>query len=247
MDQAWQLFNGPALPFRPGSPRTALEACLQGLLPESAYLNRAVNLRPAFEEPWDLQEFDQLLAQPDLDPNLLGLLMQVFARMLAGRDKELALYAAESISLVEGRFSRKLRAAEQQLDQALTRENRLAVLHTRLAAARLYTPGTVQRRHHLQQALNRLWATWKALPPQAAEIQALVELQLGLDRPATALRLLEKFLQNHPEEVGLKPALLPLYFRQRRFADLNSLLDELQSRGQLDPDRALFWLAGGPA
>ena len=102
--------------FVPRTQAQALQGFTQGLLGPEYYIFRAVNVHPVLEEPWDINEIDRLLAKPDLDPETAVLLMIVFERMVKVRDKELALFAAESINVLERRYIVKIQTLRASLD-----------------------------------------------------------------------------------------------------------------------------------
>lgn len=100
--------------YRPRTPRAALIAAEEGILPIEAIVYKAASVKPLFEEPYDPNELERVLAQGDLSFADAMLLSEIFAAMTRGSDKELALFAAESLTALENRWARKvdeLRAA----------------------------------------------------------------------------------------------------------------------------------------
>jgi hypothetical protein len=71
------------------------------------FIWKAVNVRPIFEEPWDFNEIDRLLAKEDLDLETIILLMTIFGRLIRAPDKEAALFAAEGINVLERGYARR--------------------------------------------------------------------------------------------------------------------------------------------
>ena len=118
--------------FVPRTQAQALQGFSEGVLGPEYYMYRAVNIHPILEEPWDTNEIDRLLAKPDLDEDTAIVLMTVFERMVRGVDKELALFAAESINVLERRFLSRIQRFRKQvaLNQAAgqTEESDAAVL-----------------------------------------------------------------------------------------------------------------------
>jgi hypothetical protein len=102
--------------YRPRTPRAALIAAEEGILPIEAIVYKAASVKPLFEEPYDPNELERVLAQGDLSFADAMLLSEIFAAMTRGSDKELALFAAESLTALENRWARKvdkLRAAHE--------------------------------------------------------------------------------------------------------------------------------------
>jgi len=106
--------------YRPRTPRAALIAAEEGILPIEAIVYKAASVKPLFEEPYDPNELERVLAQSDLSFSDAMLLSEIFAAMTRGGDKELALFAAESLTALENRWARKvdeLRAARRPGDE----------------------------------------------------------------------------------------------------------------------------------
>jgi hypothetical protein len=101
--------------FVPRTQAQALQGFAEGVLGPEYYMYRAVNIHPILEEPWDTNEIDRLLAKPDLDEDTAIVLMTVFERMVRGSDKELALFAAESINVLERRFLSRIQRFRKQV------------------------------------------------------------------------------------------------------------------------------------
>jgi len=101
--------------FVPRTQAQALQGFAEGVLGPEYYMYRAVNIHPILEEPWDTNEIDRLLAKPELDEDTAVVLMTVFERMVRGADKELALFAAESINVLERRFLGRIQRFRKQL------------------------------------------------------------------------------------------------------------------------------------
>jgi tetratricopeptide (TPR) repeat protein len=110
--------------FIPKTQAQALAALAEGIVDESVFVWKAVNIHPVFEEPWDLGEVERLLAKEDLDLETTLLLMTIFERLIRNPDKELALFAAESINAVEQRRSRRIQALRDASSPDLPRQLR---------------------------------------------------------------------------------------------------------------------------
>jgi hypothetical protein len=102
--------------YNPRTPRAAFVAAEAGILPVEALVYKACSVKPLFEEPYDLDELERVLAQRDLSFADAMMLAEIFAAMTRDGDKERALFAAESLTALENRWARKVevlrRAAE---------------------------------------------------------------------------------------------------------------------------------------
>ena len=73
-------------------------------------------MKPLFEEPYDLDELERVLAQADLSFGDAMMLAEIFASMTRDSDKERALFAAESLTSLENRWARKVDARRPAYD-----------------------------------------------------------------------------------------------------------------------------------
>ncbi len=94
--------------YLPKTPHGALLAVQSGYLPLEGFIYKASSVKSIFEEPWDLGELDRILARPGLDLGEAMLLAEIFWTMTHGEDKEIALFAAESLGALENRWARRI-------------------------------------------------------------------------------------------------------------------------------------------
>lgn len=102
--------------YIPRTPRAAYIAAEAGLLPVEAVIYKASSVKPLFEEPYDLEELERVLAQADLSFGDAMMLAEIFAAMTRERDKERALFAAESLTALENRWIRKVESLRPAYD-----------------------------------------------------------------------------------------------------------------------------------
>ena len=94
--------------YNPRTPRAALLAVESGLLPQEAYIYKANSIKPLFEEPVDIPEIERILASENNDLTTNLLLIGILERLLVNNDSEIALFAAESINAIEGRYNDRI-------------------------------------------------------------------------------------------------------------------------------------------
>jgi hypothetical protein len=117
----YEYFRAMRSLYNPRTPRAALVAAEAGVLPAEALIYKASSVKPLFEEPYDLDELERVLAQRDLSFPDAMMLSEIFVAMTRDKDKERALFAAESLTTLENRWARKvegLRAAPESGDGA---------------------------------------------------------------------------------------------------------------------------------
>lgn len=94
--------------FHPPTPKAALRAIEQGLLPAEAYLYWASSIKPLYEEPFDTYEIDRILARKDNDLTTLLLIITILQKLIVSKDSETALFAAESLNRIEIQFTSRI-------------------------------------------------------------------------------------------------------------------------------------------
>jgi hypothetical protein len=115
--------------YNPRTPRAAMVAAEAGILPVEAVVFKASSVKPLFEEPYDLDELERVLAQGDLSFGDAMLLAEILTTMTRDSDKERALFAAESLTTLENRWAQrveKLRPAYRPEDEGMEGAFRLA-------------------------------------------------------------------------------------------------------------------------
>jgi len=141
------------------TPRAALLAIKENAAPLESFVYKSLSAKPLFEEPYDLEDLERVLADPGLDLGDAMLLAEIFSEMTRGRDKEVALFAAESLGSLEGRWSRKIEelrpsgaAADQACEDESIFEYARALYEYALIAGRYSTI----RNYYLREAFYQL-------------------------------------------------------------------------------------------
>ncbi len=118
--------------YNPRTPSSALKAVRSGLLPVHAYVYKAGSVKPLNESPYDLDEIERVLSREDNDIHTYLQLRSIFTELLEDPDPEIALYAAESINIIENRYNREIEAIKEQ-PEAERDNRRLGQLYFDLA------------------------------------------------------------------------------------------------------------------
>jgi len=177
--------------YRPRTPRAAFLAVDTGLLPMEAFVFKSSSTKSLFDEPWNPEDLERALAKPEMSLGEAMLLSEIFTEMTKSPDKELALFAAESLNGLEARWSRRvedMRAAVGEgscEDGAICRFAR-ALYEYALIVGR-YAP---IRNYYLREAYYVLTERPGAcLSPEGFETRIRCLLRLGLyDQAETVLQ-----------------------------------------------------------
>ncbi len=105
MERGFDYITSAKEHFLPKTPRAALRAVEQGLLPPAAFINRATSVKPLYEEPFNKDDIDWILSRRDIDMETLLLVVHILQKLIVSKDGETALFAAESINQIEKRYT----------------------------------------------------------------------------------------------------------------------------------------------
>ncbi len=94
--------------YLPKTAMGALRALEGGLVEQEAYIHLGVSIKPVDDEPVDLDEIDRILSRDDLDLETNMLLVKILEKLVKDKDPERALFAAESINIIENRYNRRI-------------------------------------------------------------------------------------------------------------------------------------------
>jgi hypothetical protein len=113
----FDYFRRVADAYRPRTANAAMRAAEVNLVPIEACVYLGTSIKPLDEQPIDLNAIEQVLSRPQLDLDTILLLMRILTRLLRNPDAEVALFAAESISSIETRYTRRIEALKSSLKE----------------------------------------------------------------------------------------------------------------------------------
>jgi len=214
--------------YRPRTSRAALLAVEAGLLPVEAFIYKSLAVKPLFEEPYDIEELERVLARPNLELGDAILLTEIFTAMTRNEDKELALFAAESLGALEGRWVKRVEAARESYRAEETASEEPPSAETAYALAKALSDYAlvvgrtkVIRNYYLLEAYYVLAEVAGAGDtPACLELRIRCLLRLGL--VAQAERELQEELPRRSDAALLGLAVEAAYLRKdpRRIREL---------------------------
>ncbi len=214
-------------------PARTPEAALLGLLdgaagPEDLY-EAVGRVRPLVSRPQDPADLDRALARwsPDHGPGALG---EAFRGLLGSPDQETALHAAESLSVMEVRYSTQI-----ERSRAEGNRSRRAFLYAGLAD--LAGRDGALRIFYLKEAFAALQELSADKALKKDDILLAARIQVSLGRSPAAARLVEKALGSLPGDTTLLEVLADLRFRARDYAGLGKVVAGLERDGSLGMSR----------
>lgn len=231
--------------FFPHTQAQALKALDEGILGPEYYIHMAVDQRPILEEPWDQWEIDRLLAKRDLDDEARRALMAVLGTMTKEADKELALFAAESIDGLERRLTERARAREALWESGRRPEDLFGAVdaYRSLASMNFLRPAVAA--FYGRQAYGLLESNRDALAAGPGLDALRVELLLDAGDAAAAARALAEARALYPGDGRLGWLGARAAFLSRRYRDVAQELGCLAGSEDMDAAEAIgFWTGG---
>lgn len=232
--------------FVPRTEAQALQGFSEGILNPEYYIYRAVNIHPILEEPWDVHEMDRLLAQPELDIETAVILMSAFERMIQNRDKELALFAAESINALERKFITRIQGCKTRLEERQDVDLIRNIIREYRSLARLHKARPVLRLFYLEEARHFYEEHKSKLVDPDKDIPVFIEILFDLKTVDRAGRIIRNALRHYPDNRNIRYLAAKSAFIERRFSDVIGHMEVLLESSSDDPYSSLqmFWTGG---
>ncbi|QEN07052.1 hypothetical protein EXM22_03275 [Oceanispirochaeta crateris] len=103
--------------YIPKTPSAALQATIDKILPIEAFIYKSTALNPILKKPYSLDEIEWLLSKKnrDLETNLI--LKTVLSEIARDEDKEVALFAAESLNALEKEYNNRLTQLKERIKE----------------------------------------------------------------------------------------------------------------------------------
>ncbi|MBI9098947.1 MAG: hypothetical protein JEY91_10750 [Spirochaetaceae bacterium] len=121
--------------FIPKTPVAALKAYETDFVPISVFINKSNSTKPLDEEPYDIEEIERLLSRENLGLQTNIILVGIFEKLIFSEDQEIALFAAESINIIENRYNKQIQDLKDDLEEKedIDKYSELGTLYFELA------------------------------------------------------------------------------------------------------------------
>jgi len=190
MDE-YEIFRGGGDYFNPKTPVAALRAYENGFVPISSFINKSNSTKPLDEEPYDIEAIERLLSRDNLRLKSNIMLMGIFEKLIFHRDQEIALFAAESINIIENRYNRQIQEIKDKREEDRTSEDlsRLGTLFYELAM--LNGKRAAIKDFYLKESLSRFTDLEERQKLSDRELNIYIRLLLELKLEEEAAQYLE--------------------------------------------------------
>lgn len=187
----FSIFRSRSDYFEPKTPSAALKAFEGGFVPISSFQLKSGSTKPLDEEPYDMEEIERLLSREDLGLRSNIILMGIFEKLIFSHDQETALFAAESINIIENRYNRKIQKLKDQLEKNEDREKRksLGVLFYQLAILNMKRSSI--KSFYMEEARSQFEIMREERQLGEDELNTYIRILLELKLPEEAESVLE--------------------------------------------------------
>jgi hypothetical protein len=228
--QGFSFFRDYSRRFRPKTSHAALKALETGFAPAESYMFMATSVKPLAEEPIDLDAIEQTLGRGSKDIRTDLLLMRTLERLLHSSEQEVALFAAESINLIEGRYSTRIEKLKERLNESPSQPGLEEIARLCQDLATLYGPGSSLRAFYLHESYSWLRTLEREFGLGDASHTRLVRVLVQLGLQDQARSELERLGIGRSAEALLLEA--EIEFERRNYVRVAEVCRELEP--QLD-------------
>lgn len=210
----------------PRTPAGALKAFEGGFAPIEAFIYKSTSSKPIDEQPYDLDEIERILSRPNLDFKTNVVLMGIFEKLIHHEDQELALFAAESINVIENRYNSRISVLKKEITQTnspLERLSELGRLYFELAL--LNSKRQAIKEFYIDQSLHYFKELLRFRPLTASERNTYVRSLMEARDYKTASELLKK--KNAPKTAEDILLLAEIEYSQKKFDRASELISRL--------------------
>lgn len=244
--EEFDFFRGTHNYYYPKTPAAALKAYETGFNPIEMYIFKSGSTRPLNEEPFDVDGIERLLARKNLDLHANRVLISIFEKLIYSNNQELALFAAESINIIENRYNKTVEALKKtHQDQKEEVDADLGTVFFELAMIN-GSRKSIKKFYFKEsyECFTRLRRKRKLLKK---ELKTVIHILLELELYKNALGILEKeCAAKDADYLFLKTEIV---FAMGDYSAVFALCRELLEKGdELSPDKrnlVSYWTGGG--
>ena len=223
--------------FTPRTPSAALQACVEGILPIEALIYKSTGLNPILKKPYNLDEIEWLLSRPDRDLETNLLLNKVLGEISQYKDKEVALFAAESLNAMEKDYNSRLSDLKRNIQKKRKAEDVSAAAKIYYHLALLNAEEQTLRNFYLKEAYLLLGEQENRNEASEKDRFLLIRLLITLNLYDQAEKLL-------PESRESRMIRLELAYERRDIGGIASILEEMKKGRdltELEKETLKFW------
>lgn len=240
----YDFFRNRKESFQPKTPIAALKAYKAGFLPISVFTYKSGSTKPLDETPYDIEEIERLLSRENLGLETNIVLISIFESLIFSEDQEIALFAAESINIIENRYNKKIEELKQTIadDESTEVFSKLGRLFFELAM--LNKERDSIKKFFLRESYQYFSDIQKKRKLLAEELNTLIRILLELKLYTNAENIIEK--EKTEESSAYLFLKAEIYFAMGKYTDsrdicrrIQNISDSLSDKEQMTID---YWL-----
>lgn len=242
--EVFDFFNKSKVLYNPKTPAAALKAYETGFNPIEMFIFKSGSTKPLNEEPFDIEAIERLLSRKDLDLEANMILIDIFEKLIFSADQEIALFAAESINIIETRYNSRI----EQLKIILEEKDSIEV-HAELGKlffefAMINRSREAIKKFYFKESYGYFRRVRQERKLTCNELQVLIHLLLELKLHMNALDVLER---EHTEK-NLSYLFLKaeIAFAMKEFSEVVKICKELAGKDYILSDEIqnsiYYWL-----
>ena len=176
--------------YVPHTSTAAFRAAELEMLPIERYVFEATSVKSLTEEPFDVDGIEQQLSRENLDIETNLTLVRALTILLKSESQEIALFAAEGINLIEGRYNKRIEDLKAESGHETNPDSVRELARLYVELSQLYGRQSALRKFYLKEAYQ--WSSAIEgvgdidVKSQQRTIRVLIQLGL-LDQAASEL------------------------------------------------------------
>ncbi len=243
MDE-YDFFRNRKDRFTPKTPMAALKAFRAGFLPISIFTYKSGSTKPLDEIPYDIEEVERLLSRTNLGLETNIVLIEIFEDLIFSDDQEIALFAAESINIIENRYNQQIENLKQNLilKKSIEISSKLARLFFELAI--LNRERESIKKFFLRESYRYFSDIRKVRKLFEEELNTLVRILLELKLYMNAAEIINK--EKTEETIRYLFLKAEIWFAMGNYAETRDICRKIQNSPELLTDKEQmaidYWL-----
>lgn len=219
--------------FIPRTPSAALQAAKADILPIEAFIYKSTALNPILKKPYNLNEIEWLLSKRnrDLETNLI--LKTVLSEISRYEDKEIALFAAESLNALEKDYNNRLMVFKELIKKENKAEDKAGAAKIYYQMALLNSDESTLSNFYMKEAYLMLTGMEKEQIANSDNRILLIKVLLNLKLYDQA----ERLLPEHKESRMLR---LEIAYSKKSMVRVKKILEDIREDSQRNKEEQKF-------
>jgi len=213
--------------YIPKTPSAAINAYEIGILPIEYYIYKATSTISLDEDVVDINEIERIISIPDLDIYVNCLLITILERLINNSDPELALFAAESINLIESRYNMKIEKINKELLDKNEPEKEVQIAHLYYELALLNYKKESIKLFYLEEAYYKMKNVIFFDKILLKDIRILVKILIELKQYENAISLL--YQVNKENDISLLILVAEVEFERKNYIEVYKIVSHIFS------------------